>query len=430
MCKSILRLLLAAYMAFAAMPLDAQNLRERLFDPVEHTAGSSMSYRYEPQTAAPVPEGYAPFYISHFGRHGSRYHTTENIYRKFRDIFAAAAEADALTPFGREVKARIDAVFAQCDGHAGELSEVGRNEHREIARRMYAAYPEVFAASAKGRPACVFSRSTAVERVVESMRSFDAALMECDSDLEIEEAPAGKYNGYLNHYNKEYKEYYRNGGWRAVYDAKRSEWVRPERLMESLFSDGEYVRRNIKSRRSFMTELFAVASILQDTTPDVSLYDVFTDDEIYSLWRLQNLNQYLRKGPSAMAGELAASIAKPLLRDFVECADRAVAGTGGVAADLRFGHGEGLMPLAALMNLSGASTAESDPEKVEEAWNDYMVTPMAGNIQWIFYRNAKGRVLVKFLLNEREATIPLESATAPYYDWKAVRRYYAKIAAE
>ncbi|MDE5637625.1 MAG: hypothetical protein K2I43_06365 [Alistipes sp.] len=107
-----------------------------------------------------------------------------------------------------------------------------------------------------------------------------------------------------------------------------------------------------------------------------------------------------------------------------------MAGTGGVAADLRFGHGEGLMPLAALMNLSGASTAESDPEKVEEAWNDYMVTPMAGNIQWIFYRNAKGRVLVKFLLNEREATIPLESATAPYYDWKAVRRYYARIAAE
>ncbi len=429
MYRPILKTWLALCSALVAMPLVAQTPRERLFDPVEHSAGSSMSYRYEPQRTTPAPEGYEPFYISHFGRHGSRYHTTENIYRKFRDLFAEAAEADALTPFGQEVKTRIDAVFAQCDGHAGELSAVGRSEHRAIANRMYAAFPEVFASSPKGRPAYVFSRSTAVGRVIESMRSFDAALMECNPDLEIEEAPAGKYNGYLNHYSRTYKEYYRDGEWRTIYDAKRNEWIRPDRLVESLFSDPEYVRRHIKSRRNFMTELFAVASILQDTTPGISLYDLFTDDEIYMLWRLQNLNQYLRKGPSALAGELAASIAKPLLRDFIACADKAVAGTG-VAADLRFGHGEGLMPLAALMNLSGAGTPEADPEQVENVWNDYLVTPMAGNIQWIFYRKAKGPVLVKFLLNEREATIPIPSDTAPYYEWKAVRRYYAKIAAE
>ncbi len=429
MKKSILKQSLALWLALVAMPLYAQTVRERLFDPVEHSAGSSMAYRYKPQTPTPAPDGYVPFYIAHFGRHGSRYHTTENIYRKFRDIFSAAAQADALTPFGWEIKGRIDLVFEQCDGHAGELSQIGKNEHRELAERMYAAYPEVFASSPKGRPAIVFSRSTAVGRVIESMRSFDAALKLCNPDLVIDEAPAGAYNRYLNHYTDRYKAYYRDGAWRDIYNAKRSEWIRPERLMESLFSDGEYVEKHIESRRSFMTELFAVASILQDTTPEISLYDVFTDDEIYALWRLQNLNQYLRKGPSALAGELAASIAKPLLRDFIECADRAVAGTG-VAADLRFGHGEGLMPLAALMNLDGASTPEADAEQVENVWNDYAITPMAGNIQWIFYRNAKRHVLVKFLLNERETTIPLKSDTAPYYDWKAVRRYYAKIAAE
>jgi len=429
MNKSILKHSLALWLALVAIPLYAQTVRERLFDPVEHSAGSSMAYRYEPQTPTPAPNGYVPFYIAHFGRHGSRYHTTENIYRKFRDLFSAAAQADALTPFGREIKDRIDLVFAQCDGHAGELSQIGKNEHRAIAERMYAAYPEVFASSPKGRPASVFSRSTAVGRVIESMRSFDAALKLCNPDLVIDEAPAGAYNRYLNPYTSRYKEYYRDGAWRDIYHAKRSEWIQPERLMESLFSDREYVEKHIASRRSFMTELFAVASILQDTTPGISLYDVFTEDEIYALWRLQNLNQYLRKGPSALAGELAASIAKPLLRDFIECADRAVAGKG-VAADLRFGHGEGLMPLAALMNLDGASTPEADAEKVETVWNDYAITPMAGNIQWIFYRNAKGRVLVKFLLNERETTIPLKSDTAPYYDWKAVRRYYVKIAAE
>ena len=89
-------------------------------------------------------------------------------------------------------------------------------------------------------------------------------------------------------------------------------------------------------------------------------------------------------------GSWAASIAKPLLRDMLACAEEAVAG-GSVVADLRFGHGEGLMPLAALMRLEGACGVESDPEKVENVWNDFRITPMAGNIQLIFYRNAKAR---------------------------------------
>ena len=406
-----------------------QTVLEQVLDPVENSAGSSMSYRFEPQTYTPAPEGYVPFYISHFGRHGSRYHTTENIYRKFYDIFAAAAANNALTPFGMEVKQRVDTIFAVCDGHAGVLTPAGEREHREIAARMYRNYPEVFQPKGKRRKMQVFSRSTSVGRVIQSMRSFDGALKMCEPELDIREESGGVYNGYLNHYTKAYKDYYKDGEWRAVYDAKRGSWFSPDRFVESLFCDADYVKRHISSRRSFMMEFFAVASILQDCPLDVSLYDVFTDDEIFALWRLQNLSQYLRKGPSAIAGELAASIAKPLLRDMLACAEEAVAG-GSVVADLRFGHGEGLMPLAALMRLEGACGVESDPEKVENVWNDFRITPMAGNIQLIFYRNAKGRVLVKFLLNEREVTVPVAGDTAPYYDWKAVRKYYYRIAKE
>jgi hypothetical protein len=32
-------------------------------------------------------------------------------------------------------------------------------------------------------------------------------------------------------------------------------------------------------------------------------------------------------------------------------------------------------------------------------------------------------VLVKFLLNEEEATLPVETDCAPYYHWKDVRQY-------
>ena len=49
---------------------------------------------------------------------------------------------------------------------------------------------------------------------------------------------------------------------------------------------------------------------------------------------------------------------------------------------------------------------------------------MCGNIQIVFFKNRKGSVLVKFLLNENEVTIPLESKTAPYYPWEEVKAYY------
>ena len=55
---------------------------------------------------------------------------------------------------------------------------------------------------------------------------------------------------------------------------------------------------------------------------------------------------------------------------------------------------------------------------------------MAGNIQLIFYQKEKGNsddVLVKFLLNEQEATIPIKTDHFPFYKWGEVKRFYTDI---
>lgn len=50
---------------------------------------------------------------------------------------------------------------------------------------------------------------------------------------------------------------------------------------------------------------------------------------------------------------------------------------------------------------------------------------MATNIQLVFFRRPDGGdVLVKFLFNERESRIRLESDLAPYYRWNDVKRYF------
>lgn len=51
---------------------------------------------------------------------------------------------------------------------------------------------------------------------------------------------------------------------------------------------------------------------------------------------------------------------------------------------------------------------------------------MAGNIQIVFYKKGKGHnndILVKFLLNEEEAKIPIEAYSYPYYKWTDVKRF-------
>jgi hypothetical protein len=52
---------------------------------------------------------------------------------------------------------------------------------------------------------------------------------------------------------------------------------------------------------------------------------------------------------------------------------------------------------------------------------------MACNVQLVFYRPKKGKqgdILVKALLNEREATLPTKPVEGPYYRWEDLRQYY------
>jgi hypothetical protein len=50
---------------------------------------------------------------------------------------------------------------------------------------------------------------------------------------------------------------------------------------------------------------------------------------------------------------------------------------------------------------------------------------MGANLQFIFYRSGpKDKdVLLKVLLNEQEATLPIPTDCAPYYHWADFRSY-------
>ena len=69
----------------------------------------------------------------------------------------------------------------------------------------------------------------------------------------------------------------------------------------------------------------------------------------------------------------------------------------------------------------------SDLEQLDdEDWLCYKIFPMACNVQMIFYRplGSGGDILMKVLLNENEARLPLKEVSGPYYKWSDFRTYF------
>jgi hypothetical protein len=86
-----------------------------------------------------------------------------------------------------------------------------------------------------------------------------------------------------------------------------------------------------------------------------------------------------------------------------------------------------VLPLTCLLELDHFGYQTLDLNELEaHGWWACLVFPMASNIQFVFYRENlfDKDILVKVLLNEQEATLPVKSDNAPYYKWSDVRQYY------
>ncbi|MCR5644367.1 MAG: C13 family peptidase [Prevotella sp.] len=72
----LLMLLFLAARAQSVSPLDQLKADPR------KAYGNDYPYRLTMATMTPAPEGYVPFYISHYGRHGSRYYWNDRLYKQ------------------------------------------------------------------------------------------------------------------------------------------------------------------------------------------------------------------------------------------------------------------------------------------------------------------------------------------------------------
>lgn len=419
--KNILLLALLSPVAVWAQGTFPDEIRET----PEKAGGVYYAYPVNESANTPAPKGYKPFYISHYGRHGSRYLISDRDYQVLRDRLHDADEHGALTARGRELMARVDTIWLEAQGRGGELSPLGNRQHRAIARRMYSAYPEVFADGAD-----IYASSTQVMRCAHSMFAFIEGLKEMNPKLEIPRESGTRDLYFLNYHTPESMQLDSdNGPWYLPFRKFRTANTHSDRLIAEVFSDPSYVKMWVNPEE-FMWQVYWVAVDLQNMETPVSLMDYLTPEELYDMWQVFNFNMFGKCSSYVPAGGAHAANACNLVRDIVKGADACVAAPGSHGAKLRFGHDGNILPLIALLRLPGGYAEVTEPEDLAASWSDYRICPMGANIQIVLFRNpAKpdAPVLAKIMLNERETTLPIAAAEGPFYRWDDMRAYLLSL---
>ena len=423
------KFILIAITAVISSAIGAQNVREELKADIDKAGSNYYAYPEPTAPLTPAPHGKKPFYISHYGRHGSRYLIH---FREYDYPYATLQMADRmgkLSENGQKVLWEVGRLREEAEGRLGELSPLGAEQHRGIAKRMYQRFPEVF----KG-DVCVDAKSTVVIRCIISMENALNELVSQNPKLRITTDASQHDMYYMNFQDQPLARKRWPKEATDIYNAYCDKHANHEMPMLRLFNDTAYARNNVNLYRLNL-DIFKIASSMQGTryAGRFSLFkDLYTDEELYENWVQANAYWYIAFGPSPLNGGTQPYSQRKLLRKIIDEADSCIA-LPKPGATLRFGHETIVLPLACLLGLNGFNQQVADLEELEErGWINYKVFPMAANLQFIFYRkNPKDDdVLVKVLLNENETTLPIASDCAPYYHWKDFRDFYLKKIAD
>ena len=378
----------------------------------QRAAGVIHSYEFLP--IKDTPGGFKPFYISHYGRHGSRSHSTDKPYVLLRDCLQAAADEGIITPSGDSLLACAKEMILLHNGMDGRLTPRGAREHELIARRMYERYPRVF------RKGEVHVISSDVPRCLVSMAAFTSSLRACKSDLVITWDCGAVYQRIITlNSPQSIKQKAKADAHSALTDIP----IDTTAVYSRFFTDTARGRQLTGNPKDFISAIFNVARFSEAYDIEENRYSFLPWEAVVTTYARHALQSYLAYCNSVPYGDEALENVAVLAKEMVRKADEAIAGAP-VAADLIFGHDLPFMCLCSFLGLEGFGYPRLTAEEAYSTWPGAKLCTFASNLQMIFYKNRKGEVLVKFLANEQETLIPeLKSFSWPYYRWEDVKKY-------
>lgn len=376
--------------------------------------GNDYLYPHYNVQLSEAPRGYKPFYISHYARHGSRYYWNAFLYQELDSLLSVAHRRQQLTAEGEGFYKRFMACKDELKTGVSELTQVGWEQHQKIARAMYNRFPGVFEKGGN-----VLAIASLSGRCVLSMSAFCQELVQCNPKIEIrEQSSRFTLDGVVpdDRQNPRRREFPKSTPkWESHRDQFHYDDHLGEKVLARVFTSTEGLPGNMHHIASNLINLY---TSLPSISHDGMMGHIITDQEIADRWEMTNLGSY-----SWVFGPRYNMI--PILEDILKKAAAVIDGSSNRIADLRFGHDTCIGPLTVLMGINGADTDPEDPYQVKNIYQNWQ-TCKASNIQLVFYRGEKGPddVLVKCLLNEVEAKLPVPTDCYPYYKWQDFQKFY------
>ena len=427
-------------MAFC-FSLSAQEDAVRLFTENPDRAANNMhSYEFDPIVDTKAPKGFKPFYISHYGRHGSRYEQNSTFARAALEGFAYLDSLNLLTDAGKALYSDVNAVVEAHKGMEGSLTPRGAREHKLLAQRMYERFTPVF--KDKDRME-INSFSSTNFRCIVSMCNFTNSLTVKCPDHDFSFTSAERFMSYINPSlsvrrpgEAPRERMSMPSGFRPQTPAAPTRFTPAtgtpgydfKRFLTPLFKDYDAALAALGNPESFVRAIYTAGGLCQVIDfLGVDIYrKYFTPQELVYFWASGNDNIYRMWGGSVENGDVIRYAIRPLLQDFIDKADAAIKPGSHRAADLRFGHDTSLLPLFALMGVDDPQHRIMPYQQAHNmGWYSFFQIGMAANCQMIFYRDKKGEVLTKVLYNEKEVLIPgVQPASGPYYRWTDLKAHF------
>ena len=322
-----------------------------------------------------------------------------------------------MTPRGKKLYEDFMAFYQVPLMNMGDLSRLGWQQHTEIARIMYEQFPEVFKDGGD-----VLARASTSQRAIVSMNAFTVSLQKQAPKLNIEmnslhtNLPATNPGATPREIAKSY------AGEIIVPESIndfRDRMTDYDGILGKLFTDRSFLEE-MGGRREFVYELFNLWAGYHNYDESDWLEDIFTKEQLLSEWEGENYSHYI--GHTRNKYRMIV-----LLDDIIDCADESIE-NGSYKAHLRFGHDTVVNAFIALLNINGEGHEADKPEDVKYWFQNYN-TPMAANLQFVFYRAKKNpEILFKLLRNGSEISLPqIQPVEGPYYKWTDFKTWAASV---
>ena len=412
-----------------------------LGDPFK-SSGLDNIYDFDAQICTAAPKGYEAFYISHYGRHGSRYPYTATVATALLDLLHEAEGKENLSEYGSGLMARVELFMEKAGNHIGELTDLGRQQQYRLAGEMAERYPQAFR---KG--AVVTAQASSSSRSILSMASFCTALARKCPSIRIDqfqgfaETQATAPNMGRNPLR------IKGPGLGNPYRESPAEFMQrrfpefTETVLGKMFRD-PYAALGDRDVQYLMDHIYMLIGGM-NSLPDgvrMDFSDIATPETLARMWELDNYQRFCEY-------IVYTASCCSVFKDIIERADARLALLDSAAgklegraegraegADLRFGHDHVLMSLLMIADIDSFGELPENPDELGHVFQTFR-SPMAANLHFVFYRpkNGRGPILTGLSLNGQPARLsaldkelgisPDESA---FYRWDDVKAWFGK----